>query len=754
MALIQIAPNRSTRQADSAIIARCGQTKSAPISLKGGKGIMSAISSASAIVTMKLGKYADDYIVLRDDASVIAYFDKIIENTEGAIDTETTSLDPINCTIAGVCLYTPAMKPAYIPINHVSHITNVPLSNQVSAELVGAQIIRAGKALVKWIMHTANYDVRVIKHQLGVPILCYWDVYIGARLLNENEPAGLKDWHIKYCDSKDTEALSFEKLFAGIPFTLVPISIAYLYAAGDGLKTYEVYQYQKQFLNRRTLPGVFHVFMNLEMPLIPVVTEMEDAGIAYDEEFGKYLSDKYNAMLIERAEAFYKVASMYQKELDAYKTSHPNHILDDPILITSPDQIAVLLYDVLGYKSPEKDKPRGTGEDILLKLDVPLSKAILDYRETSKLLTTYVDKMPKILDPNTGRIHCKFNQVGAGTGRFSSSEPNMQNIPSHNKEIRKMFKATDGYCFISCDLSQQEPRTLAHVSQDPNLIQAYIDGKDIYAWIASSIYNIDYDECKEKHVDGTDNPEGKKRRDSVKSIILGIMYGRGAKAISEQVGCTVKEAQAIVDKFFKAYPKVKDFIDGTIAAAKQMGYVETVWGRKRRLPDMMLDEFEFILEGGPQNFDPLAFDAQELSYEVDEVTKRRLTASLKSARSWKEKENIKIQARQQGIKIKDNGGFIAEASRQCVNSIIQGSSADMIKKAMIMIGNDQQLRDWGFRLILQVHDELIGEAPDAVAKVCADRVSALMVEAAAERITVPMRCDAEITKCWYGEVVA
>ena len=750
-----MAPTRTTRQADDSIIEKAGKTVTATVTVKGGKGVMSAINTACAVVSMKLGKYAADYIVLRTDNEVIAYFDEIIKSGFGAVDTETTSLDPMLCTIAGVCLYTPGMKAAYIPINHVSYITNVKLKDQISPDLMKAQFERCNESNVKWIMHNAVFDTRVIHHQIGITIPCFWDVYLAARCLNENEPAGLKELHLQYCDSNDTEALTYTELFSGIPFTLVPISTAYLYAAGDAVKTFELYEFQKQYLNRRNLPGPYSVFADLEMPLVPVVAAMEDAGMALDFDFCKYLSEKYNAELKVREEAFNNTLKMYQKELDAYKAKNPNHILSDPILITSSKQIAVLLYDVLQLPSVDKEKPRGTGEEILEKMDSPMTKVILDYRETAKLLSTYVDKMPEVINPFDKRVHCKFNQCGAKTGRFSSSDPNMQNIPSHNKEIRKMFRATEGYLLISADLSQQEPRTLAHVSGDEDLIRAYKDGKDIYAWIASTVYNVPYEDCMEFFPDGTKNPIGKERRGNCKSIVLGIMYGRGAKAIGEQIGCSTKKAQEIVDKFFKTYPKVQKFIDSTVENAKKTGYVETVWGRKRRLPDMMLEEYEFTMEGTrPANFDPLCFDDVEYSQEVDEVTKQKFIKMLKSAYGFKEKANVRSMAKQQGIIIKDNGGFIAEATRQCVNSVIQGTSADMIKRAMILIGNDAQLKEWGFRLLLQVHDELIGEAPAENVQKCAERFTGLMIAAAAEKIKVPMKCDAEITEVWYGEEVA
>jgi len=756
MGLLKSMPPRATRQSDSAALSKASRTQATSVTVKGGQGIHSRISTAVAVVATKLGKYAEQYTLLRGEQEVREYFDAIINSGIGAIDTETNSLNPMSCSIAGVCLYSPGLKPAYIPLNHISYITGVKASNQVDVDVVKECLLKCDSSGVKWIMHNGKFDIRVILHQVGCVITCYWDTMLAAKCLNENEPAALKELHLKYCVTQDKEALSYGKLFEGIPFTQIPITTGYLYAAGDGVKTFELYEFQRHHLTRTKLPGCFYVFRNIEMPLIPAVAKMEDTGITLDMKFASALSTKYTALLVEREVKFYQVLSMYSKEIEAYKVKTPGHKLSDPVGIGSSVQIAIILYDILGLRSPDKDKPRGTGEEILLALNVPLSQAILDYRETAKLLSTYVDKMPLIVDPHTGRIHCSFNQYGAATGRFSSSDPNMQNIPSHNKEIRRMFSAAEGYLLVSCDFSQQEPRTLAHMSKDPALIQAYLDGKDIYAWIASSIYKVPYDECKETSLDGTKNPAGKKRRDSVKSIILGIMYGRGTKSIAEQLGVSTKEAQKIIDKFFTEYPQVKKFIDKTIEDAKINGYVETAWGRKRRLPDLLLPEFEFILMGTtPVDFDPLSFDEQEqFSMEVDEKTKVEYIKRLKGTWSNKDRGAIRAEAKLRGILIRDNGGIIAEAERQCVNSIIQGTSADMTKLAMILIHNDSQLREWKCQIVLQVHDELIAECPEQFAKQCADRLSLLMVQAAKSKITVPMKSDAEITKVWYGEEVA
>lgn len=752
--LKNLAP-RATRQSDAAVVAKASKTMAATPTIKGGKSLYDRISTIVAVVQTKLGKYADKYELLRDEESVIDYFNSIIEYGKGALDTETDSLDPITTTLAGVCLYVPGRKAAYIPMHHISYVTGVQSANQVPDEVVKRCLERCNEANVKWVFHNAKFDIRVCKNQLGVGLTAWWDTQLAGSCLNENESHRLKDLHLKYCPSEDDESLTYDKLFEGIPFTYIPITTGYLYAAGDPVKTWELMEFQQKYLTEEKLPGPYNVFRNIEMPTISVVADMEDRGICLDTEFAAQLSEKYHTLLNEREARIYQVLDMYKDEIEEYKRTHINHCLSDPIGIGSPKQLATVLYDILGLQSPDKEKPRGTGEEILVRLDTPLSKAILDYRETAKLLSTYVDKMPGILNPKTGKIHCSFHQYGAATGRFSSSDPNMQNIPSHNKEIRRMFRAQPGFVLVSSDFSQQEPRTLAHMSQDENLIKAYIDGKDIYAWIAEKIYKVPYEECKEFRPDGTKNPEGKKRRDSVKSIILGIMYGRGAKAIAEQLNCTTKEAQKIVDQFYDSFPKVKKWMDTVLSNAKRYGFVETAWGRKRRLPDVTLAPYDFeLLSGGPSTFDPLNFDMSQDEATVDPKVASKYAKLLDNAWGGSKKREIISKAREEGIKITDNGGKIADAERQCVNSVIQGSAADMSKLAMIAIHNDERLKELDCHILIPVHDEVICECPEENAKEVAERVSALMIGAAKEKICVPMKCDAEVTYCWYGEPIA
>lgn len=751
-------PPRATKAGDLSLVNKLAKPAPASrgVAVRQGKDIMERIPSIRAMANRYLGQYADIYRVIQDEKELEDYITKAIEDGEFAIDTETNGLDFGEMVIAGLCLYSPSQVGVYVPLNHISYITMAKLDGQLSEQFAAEQLARLKDT--KLIFFNAKFDIRVIKQTLGVELVPYWDGYIGARLLNENEPDnGLKALHNKYVLKGEGESFDYGSIFKGIPFSHIPINIAYLYAAHDAVITYELYKFQEPFLTKdhptcieRNLQGVAYVFREIEMPLINVIAQMEDNGIALDLEYAKGLEEEYGQKLQKVEQEFFEELAQYKNDIDQYrKQMGPACKLDERINLNSPTQLAILLYDVLGIAPVDKKSPRGTGEDILEKINIPLTRILLEYRRLQKLMSTYITKLPASLNPRTGRLHASFNQMGTDTGRFSSADPNMQNIPARNKDIRQMFVASPGYCLLSSDYSQQEPRLTAHMSRDEKLINAYKQGKDLYVEIASIAFHLPYEDCMEFRPDGTINPEGAARRQRAKAIVLGVCYGKGVPAIAEDLGISREEAQKIYDQIMRAFPGLERFMIESQNMARELGYVDTVWGRKRRLPNMQLDPYEFSYSGKtPANFDPLAFD-QEVSNEVPEGIKRKYTAMLNRA-SWSEKQRIIAQARNEGIVIKDNSSLIAEATRQCVNSRIQGSAADMTKKAMLLVGNDAQLKEWGFRLLLTVHDELIGECPKENAKQVAERFSALMIEAAKD-LDVPSKCDVVITERWYGE---
>lgn len=288
------------------------------------------------------------------------------------------------------------------------------------------------------------------------------------------------------------------------------------------------------------------------------------------------------------------------------------------------------------------------------------------------------------------------------------------------------------------------------------MLQAYKDGKDLYAQIAALAFDKPYEDCLEFYLDkngkktSETNKEGKERRSQAKGILLGILYGRGIASVAEKLKTTKEKAQQIQDKIFNGFPAIKQFEIDSKQMAYEKGYVTTLWGRKRRLPKMQLEPYEFDFSKKQQvNFDPLAFDNDDEDY-YDEESVQKYLKLLNKAWGKQQKEKIKQDALQEGIIIKDNGGYIADAERQCVNSRIQGSAADMSKKAMILVGNDKRLKELGFKLLIPVHDELIAQCPIINVKECSERFAQLMSDAAKDKLEVPISCDVAITKEWYG----
>lgn len=763
MALFKV-PERAGRSADSSIAKRANSTKKSSTTAKGGGGgLVERINTARAITEKNLGKYRDEYMVIQDIMTLVDYFDKIIENGIMSTDTETTGLDPMLDSIVGISIYTPGKKPAYIPINHKSYVTGIKIENQLPANLIKEQLDRMNEHNTKIIMFNAPFDIRVIRNQVGSYLTCYWDCYLGTRLLNENEDSNaLKLVHQKYCGDGEGNAAKFADLFKGISFDLVPINIAYLYAAHDAKITFELYEFQEPYLNpesalciERGLEDVAWVFFNIEMPIVAVVADMEDTGVAFDMSLADELHTKYQAELEKKLQEVYKSIDMYSAEIDNYKIKNPGHKLSDPINLDSPTQIAILLYDIMNVGVIDEKSPRGTGEKILTQIDNSFTKLLLEYRGLGKLISTYIDKLPTCVNPKDGRIHCKFNQYGADTGRFSSNDPNLQNIPSHNKDIRKMFKATDGYVLMSSDFSQQEPKALAAMCRkdgDPQMYDVFMAGKDLYSEIASKAFNKPYEECKEFRPDGTTNKEGKERRSQAKSILLGVLYGRGIDSIAEQLKTTPNKARDIKESVFRGFPAIKKFEADSIKMAQNVGFVTTICGRKRRLPSMMLPDYEVVWkDGAPPDDDPLSFDdVGEVSTEVPEHIQRKWLSRVKAAPFFKRRAIFEA-ANAEGLYIVDNTKD--KDTTKVVNARIQGSAADLTKAAMISLHNNERLKELGFRMLIPVHDEIIAECPEENLKECAELLAQTMSDAAANILDMPINCDVACSYQWYGEEV-
>ncbi len=415
--------------------------------------------------------YEDSTQLITTREGLHKYIDTAISNGVIAIDTETNnSLQPVGCKLMGACIYTPGLKNVYIPINHINHNTGELLDNQLTEKDIYEEFSRLNDN-VKCITHNGKFDYEVLKYTTGWKMPIYWDTMIGARILDENERASLKLQYISKIDPT-VEKYSIDHLFEGVEYAVVDPKLFALYAATDAYMTYKLYLYQVKEFEKPDNAKLYNLFMNIEMPDVEVFAEMELAGVELSLSYAERLKIKYGKMLDDLQKKIDIEFEKYNKQIEEWRLTpeanyHPpkasgegfdkslSEKLQTPINTSSSLQMAIFFYDVLKMPVVDKKKPRGTGEDILTQFKLPICDLILEYRGLSKLISTYIDALPNAVNPVDGRVHCQYNQIGAGTGRVSSDNPNMQNIPSNNRELRMLFKAAEGNVMVGADFSLQ-----------------------------------------------------------------------------------------------------------------------------------------------------------------------------------------------------------------------------------------------------------------------------------------------------------
>lgn len=497
-------------------------------------------------VTNDLNKISQDVLDYFKDSNAILittkselhqYVSKMIEAGYGGIDTETTGLDRIKDTIVGSSLYYPGGVECYIPSKHLTPIDDSIRKNQLTYEEVGEEFQRFVDAKTKLIFANADFDLSMIYKDMKVDLSdnCYYDVILAWRCLKENEPVNkLKVLYNKYVLKGAGNPKTFSDFFPVELFPYCKPEIAKLYAANDAKITYELFIWQLPYVlkdnpkcKKAGLESIADLVWNVEIPLIKVCQKMHRQGVYLEKSFANKLQKKYIPMYDEELS---KLQDMVQDILD-----NPKYIRKGgkrPFATArefnpkSTTHVKYLLYTLMNL--PAGKDGQGTGKEILAQFNLPVTNQILKVRSIGVLNSTFVEKLPEATSSDS-RIHCHFNQIGADTGRVSSADPNMQNIPSKMKDIRRMFRATPGYVMLSSDYSSQEPRITAYVSQDEKMIQSFKDGKDIYGSIASIAFNVPYEECLEFHpVTGEYQPEGKARRGEAKTIVLGRPKGLSA----------------------------------------------------------------------------------------------------------------------------------------------------------------------------------------------------------------------------------
>ena len=439
-----------------------------------------------------LGEYEKDTILITDYNELSRYIDSAIENGIISIDTETNnSLDTIQCKLMGLCIYTPGQKNAYVPVNHVHYkiddnnqiIELDKLPNQLTEQQIHNQLQRVINSKINCVYTNAPFDIEVLYSTCDSMLPVYWDTAAASKVLDENELAALKAQYKLHIDP-NAEKYDIEHLFKGLPYSIFDPALFALYAATDARKTYELYVWQLEQFQKPENKDIYNLLKTIEIPILNVIVGMELRGVTVDVEYAKAMSLEYHRRSDEiqsqideelksleseinrwkltpeandRKKVYLpKKTKLTEKEIAEkypnvekdgrrykYSTKTPVQQLSDPIDLGSPVQLQILLYDILRVPVIDPSDPRGTGADILEELykthHVKICELLIQKRGVDILINTFIDKMPELIRNKTGKLHATFKSYGAATGRFSSKDPNLQNIPSKSKAIRMIF---------------------------------------------------------------------------------------------------------------------------------------------------------------------------------------------------------------------------------------------------------------------------------------------------------------------------
>ncbi len=596
-----------------------------------------------------------DYLCITDLASLEAWIQRLQAAEVFALDTETTSLDYMAARIVGLSFSVQAGEAAYVPLAH--DYQGAPEQLPLTAVLDRLRPLLEDEARAK-LGHHLKYDAHVLaNHDIALAGMRH-DSMLESYVLDSTATRHDMDSVArKYLGIK---TVSYEEV-AGkgakqLPFGQVDVAVATRYAAEDADVTLRLHQ--KLWPALAQLPDLERLYREVEIPLLAVLFRMERRGVLVDVEVLGQQGKEIDRRIAEvRQEVF--AAAGREFNLD------------------SPKQLQEILFGELGLPVLRKT-PTGqpsTAEDVLEELagEFPLPQMILDYRGLAKLKSTYVDRLPEQVNPLTGRVHTSYHQAVAVTGRLSSSDPNLQNIPvrtAEGRRVRQAFVAPPGRVLLAADYSQIELRIMAHLSGDPSLLRAFAEDRDIHEATAAEVLGID---------PAAVTPE---QRRSAKAVNFGLIYGMSAFGLARQLGIGRGEAQAYVDRYFERYPGVKRYMEDTRRLAREQGYVETVFGRRLYLPD--------------------------------------------------------IRARNRQLQ--------QYAERSAINAPMQGTAADIIKRAMIAVDDWIRREQPGAELVMQVHDELVLEVDEARLEAVRSRVVACMAEAAS--LKVPLKVEVGAGRNW------
>ena len=557
-----------------------------------------------------------NYTLIKTEAQLADMIKAIRAVGEVSVDSETTSLTPMEAELVGLSFSIKEHEGWYLPVLNQGLFSEDFPPSHVSIPIIKELLEDPS---IKKIGQNIKYDAIVLKKN-GIELAgIYFDTMVASYLLAPNERRhNMDDLAEKYLNYK---TITFKELTGtgknAIPVTEVPLDKLSDYAIEDADITFRLY---KTFRDKLKTSALEELFVDVEMQLLEVLAYMERLGVKIDAKYFASLKKENDAKLAETEKLIYNEAGQNFN-------------------INSTKELSVILFEKLGLQSRKKTKT-GFSTDINVLESLKGSHAIIDhliaYRTLSKLKGTYIDALPSLVNPATGRIHTSYNQTVAATGRLSSSDPNLQNIPVRDefgKKIRRGFVPEPGFEILSADYSQIELRLAAHLSGDANMRRAFEEGIDIHRMTAASVFNADIN-----------NVTADMRRQA-KIINFATIYGVSAYGLSQQAEIDMKQAAVFIEAYFKTYPGFQNYIDSTIEFARQNGYVQTILGRKRDITDI----------------------------------------------------NSSAVFRREG------------AERIAINTPIQGSSADMIKLAMINIHKDFIKRKLRSKMIMQVHDELVFE---------------------------------------------
>jgi len=593
----------------------------------------------------------EDYHIVSTAPALDKLLNRLSAAKSFAFDLETTSLNAMSAEMVGISLSPAPGEAYYIPVGHVGwgQVEQLPLKqviNQLRSPLEDATLAK--------LAHNGKYDMTVLA-EYGVTVdNLTFDTMVAAYLLSEKS-LGLK-------------ALAFSKL--GIEMTpittligsgakqismsLVEINRAADYACADADITGRLTELLKAELHQQ---GLWQLFSEVEMPLVPVLIHMERNGVALDTALLRQMSHRLGEQLLKlEAEIYNSVGHHFN--------------------INSPQQLSSVLFQELKLPSARKTKSGySTGASVLEELRGvhPIIDFILDYRQLAKLKSTYIDALPSLINSKTGRVHTSFNQTRTATGRLSSSEPNLQNIPVRSelgKEVRQAFIAPSGSYLLAGDYSQIDLRALAHLSQDPSLLSAFHNDEDIHSVTAAQLFGVDTSQV---------TPD---MRRLAKTVNFGVIYGMSDYGLERATELSREEAARFIADYFDKYPRVKQYLESTKEQAREMGYVQTLLGRRRS-----------ILE---------------------------ISSSNRQVRE--------------------------AAERMAINMPVQGTSADIIKVAMINLYREMNQRQLKSKMMLQVHDELIFEVPEEELKLMHQLVPEIM--STALEVSIPLKVDIKVGKNW------